>query len=637
MKWFAAGALALAATAASAGTPYPKKHMLPAQDLGRLARVPGAEQTVTATVALSLDTAKMERAMGELYDRQGAQYRKFLSGDEFRARFAPSTAAIARVTGDLRNEGLSVESINGTLLRVTGTPAQLEKAFGVELHAFQIANESGAGVTRFHAPTAAPQLRSTWNGAVDSVLGLDSRPRFHPHRVVHAVKALKKKSSAPNTPDQPGLWTVSDFAQYYDATPLYKSGYNGRGATIGIVTLANFPPSDALGYWASLGLNANSKRLVIKSIDGGGAIPPSDDAGSDETTLDVEQSGGVAPGATVVVYVAPNTDQGFVDAFAQAVADNRADTLSTSWGEWEEFVTGTPVNDPANPRRSIDEVKAFHNIFLQAALQGQSAFAAAGDDGSYDANDPNSFDLPDYSEVLSVDHPACDSAITAAGGTTLPGEQDFTDANGKVIFSVNLKEERAWSWDYLNPLCAQLGYDPIGCGIFPAGGGGGVSVLFPVPDYQKYLDGIATSAPKQALYDETQSPPQLLLQMPARYAGRNLPDISFNADPYTGYIVPYTSDQDGPEVEEYIGGTSFVAPQLAGVTALVDSYAGGRVGLLNYPLYELATYGALYSGRNPAARDITKGDNEYYKAGPGYDQASGLGVLDIANFAAWFR
>jgi subtilase family serine protease len=239
--------------------------------------------------------------------------------------------------------------------------------------------------------------------------------------------------------------------------------------------------------------------------------------------------------------------------------------------------------------------------------------------------------------ALSVDDPAANPYITAGGGTTLPGTQIYEiNATGQLV-TVNIPHERVWSWDYLVPLCDDLGYDPIDCGIFPVGGGGGVSVLFPVPGYQQGQSGLRTSEPKQSLVDETQSPPQTLYTLPARYAGRNLPDISFNADPNTGYLILYTSDQSGFGEIDFIGGTSFVAPQLAGVTALVDGVAGGRVGLLNFPLYELASWGALYSGRSPAARDITKGNNEYYKAAAGYDQATGLGVLDVANFAALFR
>jgi hypothetical protein len=79
------------------------------------------------------------------------------------------------------------------------------------------------------------------------------------------------------------------------------------------------------------------------------------------------------------------------------------------------------------------------------------------------------------------------------------------------------------------------------------------------------------------------------------------------------------------------------APQLAGITTLLDQNAGGRIGLLNFALYRLASRGQAYSGSHPPLRDIRKGDNEFYKAGPAYDQATGLGVLDVTNLAEQFR
>ena len=98
---------------------------------------------------------------------------------------------------------------------------------------------------------------------------------------------------------------------------------------------------------------------------------------------------------------------------------------------------------------------------------------------------------------------------------------------------------------------------------------------------------------------------QISASLPAHYPGRNLPDVSFNADPYTGYIILYTSDVNGPEVLAG-GGTSFVAPQLNGVTALLSqSLHGARLGLLNYPLYALSLTGQAYKGSHAPLHVIT--------------------------------
>ena len=112
---------------------------------------------------------------------------------------------------------------------------------------------------------------------------------------------------------------------------------------------------------------------------------------------------------------------------------------------------------------------------------------------------------------------------------------------------------------------------------------------------------------------------------------QTLLDISSNADPQTGYIVYYTSSASGTLGEYIYGGTSFVDPELNGVASLFVEALHGRIGLLNPALYQIVTSRDAYRGRQPAFRDITQGNNWYWNAGPGYDQATGVGVPDVAN------
>jgi len=626
--------LAAGLTSTALAAPYPGNATPAPADLGAAQAVLG-NQSLTVSVALPLrDPGSAQSLLQSLYTPGSAQYRHFLSSQEFNAQFGPTDATVAQVTKRFESQGLQVTRASSTLLKVTGSTSAIEAAFGVSLHAYQVASANGAPSYLYRAPTSAPQVSADIAPSVQAVLGLDTRPRFRPH-IRHASDAVKIKSSqlastVPNTPDAPGVWTVIDFADYYDVNPLYKQGIEGKRQTIGIVTLAAFTPSDAFAYWNSLGLSVAKNRIKIVPIDGGSGAP-SDVSGSDETTLDVEQSGGIAPAANVIVYEAPNTEQGFVDAFASAFDSNTADTVSTSWGQWEYLDETTPAVDPFSGR-TVNSLKAFNDLFTQAALQGQSMYASAGDAGAYDANDPPSiFPVPDFSKTVSVDSPASQPFLTAAGGTTLPGTQTFGLPNGQT-FSVTLPVEQAWGWDYLNGLCAALGFpDPVDCGTFPGGGGGGVSVFMSRPFYQYFVPGVINSVPGQALFDETKTPPQLIFKLPANFVGRNVPDISLNADPDTGYVIWYTSDQNGFEVETFIGGTSFVAPQLNGITALYDQGLGYRVGLLNNDLYNLVRFNVAYGGRNAPLRDITKGDNWFFNSRSGYDQATGVGVPDVSN------
>ncbi len=640
-------ALALAssfiAPAVFASAPFPTKDTPKAMDLGHLNAATGSNLTVTVALKLR-NTDEMMNVVQSLYTEGGAQYHKFLSSQQFNDRFGPTDATVNSAMKSLSAAGLTVTRLDGNLLKVSGPQAAIEAAFGVSLHSFEIPAHGRVGAYRYYAPTAAPKLNPVLAANVRGVLGLDTTPRFFPHmkqapaglRQQLTPKGGKPAAGAPNTPDQPGLWTVTDFADYYDVNPVYAQGINGKHVTLGIVTLAAFTPSDAFTYWNAVGLTVNPNRITVVNVDGGPGAP-SDNSGSDETTLDVEQSGGVAPGASIIVYQAPNTDQGFVDAFAQAIDNNQADTLSCSWGEWEEFNTaanGSSVTNPNNGRTQ-DVLDVDFDLFLRAAIQGQSMYASAGDAGAYDANDPRIFPLPQFTKVLAVDSPASEPFITAAGGTTLPGPQLFGLPGGGT-FTVNINQEQAWGWDYLTNLCATLGFDPVSCGIFPGGGGGGVSVLFDTPFYQLFVPGVQRSQPNQSLVDTSQSPPATLITLPSNFMGRNVPDVSFNADPDTGYIIPYTSDQNGFEVLSFIGGTSFVAPQLNGVTALVDQSVHGRVGLLNFALYDLVLFNQAYNGRHAPLRDITAGDNWFYNAHKGYDQATGVGVIDVANLVRAF-
>jgi len=631
----AAGLTVLAGTAVA--VPYPRSSTAPAAlDLGTTKGTVAAP--VSVTVALKLSNAEELAALIEATYTQGSpQYHHFLTPQQFRERFAPGAATLAQVTQHFEAAGLSVTRTATAQLRVSGSAAAIERAFGVELHEYAVAASDGTPAYRYRAPLGAPRLPAQISASVHGVFGLDTRPRFYPHLRSGAglpARAVPQKTESGNPF---GSLTVVDFAEHYDVKPLYHNGINGRGQTLAIVTLASFTPSDAFTYWASLGLNVRANRLKEVLIDGGSG-PPSDNSGSLETTLDVEQSGGIAPDANVIVFEAPNTNQGFIDAFASVIDANQADSISTSWGEWEMFDTpdnvfdNGPVTDPVTDKTS-SIIDALNDLLTQAALQGQTAFAAAGDAGAYDMVG----ELPaSFSNVLSVDDPGVQPFITDAGGTTLPGPQFYALPSGKTL-KINVPQERAWGWNYLEPLCKALRQTIDQCGIFPVGGGGGVSLYFRRPFYQYLVaSSLRDSVPGQALYDNSKTPPQLVLALPGRFPGRNVPDISLNSDPQTGYVVAYTSNVIGFSFQTFWGGTSFASPQMNGVTALLCEGTHGRIGLLNVPLYVLAATNS-YHGRTPPLRDIKTGDNWYWSARPGYDQASGVGVPDVANLLEALR
>jgi kumamolisin len=122
--------------------------------------------------------------------------------------------------------------------------------------------------------------------------------------------------------------------------------------------------------------------------------------------------------------------------------------------------------------------------------------------------------------------------------------------------------------------------------------------------------------------------------LPPSYAGRNVPDVSFNADPDTGYVIYYTSSVTGYGIQAGWGGTSFIGPQLNGITALLGQHQQSRLGLLNYALYELGGSSQAYTGPDAPFHAITHGDNWSYQGSQGYNPAVGFGTMDVANFAS---
>jgi len=246
----------------------------------------------------------------------------------------------------------------------------------------------------------------------------------------------------------------------------------------------------------------------------------------------------------------------------------------------------------------------------------------AGDAGAYDIN--NGYPYPTCTMLLSVDSPASDPLVVAAGGITLANTQ--VHKYGTVV----VPKDRPWAWDYLqNYMITNYGEAFYYANYFPVGGGGGVSVEYDLPRYQRHLSGVQLTPPNQSLVCQTSAGPVDYIDMPAGVTGRNLPDLSLNADPYTGYGVFF-----GGSWIYGFGGTSFVAPQLNGIASLIVQYSGSRLGQLNPQLYSrFRQFG--YSSNSPF-KAITSGDNEYWQAQHNYNPASGIGSLDVYRLAKTF-
>ena len=559
----------------------------------------------------------------------------YLSVGQFARQYGQPQYNIGALENYLSRYGIGSSAYpDGLDVTATGTAGQFDAALSVSQSQYAVPavparfGHPGRPGMNVHGTKESPLLPRQLAQFVLSILGLSNYPTFGSD----AVQAPGVTSSKV----QEGNLTPADFAKQYDLNGLH--GATGAGTTIGIVTLASVDPAIPQYFWSNiLHINTLPNRISLVNVDGGSG-PVSNASGSDETTLDVEQSGGLAPKAKIVVYQAPNTDFGFVDAFFDAASQNVADTLSASWGESETVIQASVNIGIESPTYAI----TFDEAYLESAAQGQSAFVSAGDFGAYTAAE----DLGTTN--LSAGNPDSSPWITSAGGTTLPGTIPVNGPDGSA--TVTIHAQRTWGWDWLWPEYALFGYpsEAAYAASLPIGGGGGFSVDEPTPAYQQ---GIPSAHSFSATEYLTPTDYQSLygLYLPTAWnfnpappvttgygTGRATPDVSTDADPYTGYELYYTFN-DGPAVlEDGWGGTSFVAPQLNGSTAVIDSALGHRVGFWNPAIYQFATQ--RNSPFSPLDSASANNDNLYYTGTPGhlYNVGSGLGTPDLAQLASDF-
>jgi kumamolisin len=557
-----------------------------------------------------------------------------LSTDQFAARFGQTPGHIAALRAYLSTFGIKTTSYRDRLdVRATGTAGEFDRALSVTQKNFRIPavkpsnGRAGRPAMTIHGTRSQALLPRALASSVLAILGLTD----YPTATSNLVREPKLGKHVKPARVQSGALTPADFAKQYNLTPLYRQGLTGKGETIGIVTLATLRPSDATTFWHKvLHLKTVKNKIKLVNVDGGSG-PFSPAAGSDETDLDVEQSGAIAPGAKIILYQAPPSDPGFEDAFYQEASQNAADTVSTSWGNAEDVIRAE-VQTGGEPTAFL---QVFNQVFLEFGAQRESSFVAQGDEGAYD----DSNELP--STDLDIDIPGDSPWTTSAGGTTLPG---------KVLLSATdsapIAHQRAWGWDWLWPHFATFGFPSESSFAFanPLGGGGGYSREQPRPAYQQRVPGISNWHAEQYLTptgQETVGNEQLptawilneppIAQTGRTSTGRAVPDVSTNADPFTGYQIVVAG-----ELGFGAGGTSFVAPQLNGATAVIDQAAGHRVGFWNPSIYRWAQQsGSPFRPLSSASPDNT---NLFYTGSPGqvWNPATGLGTPNLAALARDF-
>ncbi len=384
-----------------------------------VARPVESDEIVSVTVVLR---ARSQTAPPETYAYTGQSATAHQRREEYGIAHGAAPSSMETVKAFAHEYGLAVaeSSPQRRTVVLSGTAENMERAFETKLSYY----DSPQG--RYRGRTGDIMIPEELRSVVVAVLGLDNRPVAKPHVRIHASQP-------------PGALTPPQVAKLYS----FPSGVTGAGETIGIIELGGgYKTSDLTSYFKSLGIPAPAVTSV--SVDGGINKPGVDKNSDGEVMLDIEVAGAVAPGARIVVYFAPNTDQGFHDAITTAVHDtaNTPSVISISWGGPEDSWT----------QQAAD---AMLQAVTDAAAVGVTVTAAAGDDGATDGETDGK---------LHVDLPACLPPVLGCGGTRLNTNQG--------VFS----SEVVW-----NELASGEGAT-----------GGGVSNIFPIPSYQS-----TASVPRQ--------------------------------------------------------------------------------------------------------------------------------------------
>ena len=334
-------------------------------------------------------------------------------------------AALKQVAAFAKEFNLKVEAdptaATRRTVQLTGAASDIQKAFGVEL------NQKIIDGQEFRVREGSILLPQALTGLVVAVLGLDNRPQASPHFRIKKPKSAAEHAEAVG---EPLSYSPPQVAQAYQ----FPAKASGAGQTIGIIELGGgYRTADLKAYFKSLGIAAPSIKAV--GVDKGKNAPSNASSADTEVMLDIEVAASVAPGAKIVVYFTPNTDQGFTDAITTAVHDatNKPSVISISWGGPESSWTAQAMT-------------ALDAACQSAAALGVTITVAAGDNGSSDG----------VSSGNHVDFPASSPHVLACGGTKL-------DYNGTSIVSEVVWNEQA-----------------NGDGAT----GGGVSNFFPLPAWQ---------------------------------------------------------------------------------------------------------------------------------------------------------
>lgn len=594
----------------------------------------------------------LQRFIDELHDPNSPNYHKWLTAGQFGQQFGLSTQDLTTIADWLQAHGFTINRVypNGVLIDFSGTAAQVREAFHTEIHRLVVNGRSHI------ANMSDPQIPAALAPAIRGIVSLHDfmpRPMNKPRTdYTFTVNGNTYQGVVP-----------ADLATIYNLNPLFSSGLSGQGQTIVVIEDTNvYNTADWTTFRSTFGLSGYTSGSFTQ-VHPGNCTNPGVVAGNDgEATLDAEWASAAAPNAAIQLASCQDSTTTFGGLIAMQNLLNASSTppaiMSISYGECEAE-NGATAN------------ATYNSAYQQAVAEGVSVFVAAGDEGAASCD----ADLSNATHGIGVSAFASTPNNVAVGGTDFGDTYAGTNAtywnssNTSTYGSAkSYIPEIPWNDSCAGSLLAGYeGYSvsygssgfcnsSIGRAYYlttASGSGGPSGCATGSPSTSGVVSGTCRGYAKPSWQTGVVGLPN--------DGVRDLPDLSlFAANGLWGhfYLFCWSDTANGgascsgaPSGWAGAGGTSFAAPIMAGIQALVNQHTAGRQGNPNYVYYRLAAaeYGATgnaacnsTSGRAASSTctfyDVTQGDMDVNCTGShscyGYSRSgfrSYYGVLSTSS------